>query len=161
MLGGLGVGAGAWLRTRHDGGTSGGKSVTGTPPDVNMRVDIANLAIAGRVAVQPGARRDKRRLRLYPLGRNELAPIDVVFQDGLTLGRSPDCDICISNDSQVSAKHCTLTPEGKLILVQDEGSRNGTRLNGVPVARYLHAESDSILGVGRTEMRMRLLEAEA
>jgi hypothetical protein len=50
-------------------------------------------------------------------------------------------------------------PKGNLILVTDCGSRNSTRVNGVPINGFMHAESDSILGVGRTELRMKLLPA--
>jgi hypothetical protein len=127
------------------------------PPQIN----IWNVMFGRRVAIEPGTQLDKRRLRLHPLGRNDLAPIEALFEDTLSLGRSPDSDIYIDNDSQVSGKHCTLSPKGKLILVQDEGSRNGTRLNGVPVNGFIHAESDSILGTGRTEMRIKLLEPGA
>lgn len=104
---------------------------------------------------------DKRRLRLYPLGQNDLTPIDVLFEAKLAVGRSPDSDICIGNDGQVSGKHCTVSPDGKFILVQDAESRNGTRVNGVPINGSMHAEPDSILGIGRTELRIRLLPAGA
>src|SRR6202008_4052590 len=67
------------------------------------------------------------------------------------------CDICIGNDEMVSGRHCTLSPKDGRILVQDAGSLNGTRVNGVPVVGFFHAESDSLLGVGRTEVSMRLL----
>jgi pSer/pThr/pTyr-binding forkhead associated (FHA) protein len=59
----------------------------------------------------------------------------------------------------VSGEHCRLTPEGKSILVEDTKSTNGTRINGVPIAGFIHADSDSILGVGRTELRLKLLLA--
>jgi len=34
-------------------------------------------------------------------------------------------------------------------------------VNGVPINGLLHAEPDSILGVGRTELRMQLLPVGA
>jgi hypothetical protein len=130
-------------------------NITPPPPPA---INIWNVQFGRRVAIEPGTQLDKRRLRLDPLGRNDLAPVEALFQDKLTVGRSPDSDICIGNDSQVSGTHCSLAPDGKFILVRDEGSRNGTRLNGVPVNGFIHAESDSILGAGRTEMRIKLLE---
>lgn len=131
------------------------------PPTREASIVIASsssgAAISIPSAIPPGTQQDKRRLRLYPLGHNDLNPIDVVFEQDLAVGRSPDSDICINNDGQVSAIHCTLSPKGGSILVQDTGSRNGTRVNGIPIKDFLHAEPDSILGVGRTELRMKFL----
>ena len=106
-----------------------------------------SVQVSSRLVVPPGTQQNKRRLRLYPIGENELAPIDVLFEEALTVGRSPESDICINNDGQVSAEHCTLSPKGETILVEDAGSRNGTRINGVPIKPFIHAEPDSILGV--------------
>jgi hypothetical protein len=119
------------------------------------------LSISQKVLIPSGTRQDKQRLRLYPIGHNEIGPFDLLFEKTLAVGRSPDSDICISNDGQVSASHCALSPKEKSILVQDSGSRNGTRVNGVPINDFLHAEPDSVLGVGRTELRMKLLPVGA
>jgi hypothetical protein len=121
------------------------------------------VVISGRKAITSGTRQDKQRLRLYPIGRNDIGPWDLDFDEDVKVGRSPvpEMDISIYNDGQVSASHCTLSPKGKSILVRDAGSRNGTRVNGVPINGFMHAEADSILGVGRTELRMKLLPAGA
>ena len=119
------------------------------------------VVIKPSVLVPYDTRQDRQRLRLYPLGHNEIGPFDLLFETTLAVGRSPDSEICISNDAQVSANHCALSPQGKSILVQDSGSRNGTRVNGVPIDGFLHAEPDSVLGVGRTELRMKLLPVGA
>jgi len=110
-----------------------------------------------RGSIKMGTHQDQRRLRLYALGDNDLGPWEFLFDQALTVGRDPANNVCISNDDMTSARHCTLGPADNRILVQDVGSRNGTRVNGVPVTGFMHAESDSILGVGRTEIRMRLL----
>lgn len=117
------------------------------------------VKVSSRLLVSQGTQRDRQRLRLYPLGHNELQAKEVLFEGELAIGRSPDNDICIYNDSQVSGHHCTLSPDNGLILVRDQGSRNGTRVNRVPIEGTMHAEADSILGVGRTELRMQLLPA--
>ncbi|WP_148293632.1 FHA domain-containing protein, partial [Azospirillum sp. B4] len=75
----------------------------------------------------------------------------------LLLGRSPDCDIMIDNDPQISNSHCTLELMNNRILVQDKKSKNGPRVNGIPIQGYIHAESDSIIGIGRTELRLTLV----
>jgi serine phosphatase RsbU (regulator of sigma subunit) len=45
------------------------------------------------------------------------------------LGRGPECEIRL-NDPLVSARHAILTRDGDRYLIEDLGSRNGTRLNG-------------------------------
>ena len=117
--------------------------------------------VAAEFRIAPGTHLNEQRLRLYPLGQNELPPTDILFEGELAIGRSPDNQIIIDNDTQVSGHHCTLAPDRGLILVRDENSRNGTRVNRVPIKGAMHAQADSILGVGRTELRMQLLPAGA
>ena len=131
------------------------------PPTTRPEPNGSGVTISPVVLIRSGTRPDKPRLRLYPIGHNEIGPFDVLFEKTLAVGRSPESEICISNDAQVSASHCALSPEGKSILVRDVGSRNGTRVNGVPINGFLHAEPDSVLGVGRTELRMKLLPVGA
>jgi hypothetical protein len=101
------------------------------------------------------------RLKLDILRPSELELGIYPFENDLTVGRAPDNTVKVTNDRQISALHCTLSPEGKSILVKDAGSRNGTRINGVPIADFLHAESGDVLGIGRTEIRMQILRPGA
>jgi hypothetical protein len=101
------------------------------------------------------------RLKLDILRPSELELGIYPFENDLTVGRAPDNTVKVTNDRQISALHCTLSPEGKSILVKDAGSRNGTRVNGVPIADFLHAESGDVLGIGRTEIRMQILRPGA
>jgi Mg-chelatase subunit ChlD len=117
----------------------------------------STFGISPAVSIAPGTEQHKQRLRLTPLGTNDLPAEEAIFEGDLSVGRSQDNKVYIYNDTQVSSKHCTLSPKDGRILVTDEGSRNGTRVNGVPIEGFIHAEPDSILGVGRTEMRMQLL----
>lgn len=47
----------------------------------------------------------------------------------LQLGRAPQCEIVL-NDPSVSAKHAVLLLDGGGVRVSDEGSKNGTMVNG-------------------------------
>jgi hypothetical protein len=132
-----------------------------TGSQTGMTVAAGTMVVASHVVVTPLMGPGGRRLRLFPLGHNDLEPFDVMFEGPLTIGRDPACDICINNDLQVSAKHCRLTPAGRRILVEDTGSRNGTRINGVPLTSPLHAETDAVLGAGRTELRLMPLDGAA
>jgi hypothetical protein len=51
----------------------------------------------------------------------------------LTLGRTDAADVVI-NDSSLSRVHASINREGDRIWVSDEGSTNGTSINGVPVS---------------------------
>lgn len=68
-----------------------------------------------------------------------------------TVGRSEDCDICIA-DPTISGHHCSFVRDenGGYKLV-DEGSTNGSRVNGVKVDSQKLVNSD-IVQVGAIEM---------
>ena len=72
-------------------------------------------------------------------------------EERYTIGRSEDCGICLP-DPTISGHHCTLqrTPEGGYELI-DEGSTNGTRVNGVRMKNQKLVNSD-IIQVGAIEM---------
>ncbi|MFQ5613747.1 MAG: protein kinase [Anaerolineae bacterium] len=50
-------------------------------------------------------------------------------REGLTLGRSTSCDVRIK-DLQASRRHASLAFDGQTCIVYDEGSANGTFVNG-------------------------------
>jgi len=66
------------------------------------------------------------------------------ISDELLIGRTSDCDISISNQ-QVSREHARVFLSAGKPYVQDLGSKNGTFLNGKPVAEKSSlAEGDVI-----------------
>ncbi|MGE3075010.1 MAG: FHA domain-containing protein [Dehalococcoidia bacterium] len=50
-----------------------------------------------------------------------------------TIGRSPACDVVLEGDG-VSRTHAVIAEEGPGFVVRDAGSKNGTLVNGEPVA---------------------------
>lgn len=68
----------------------------------------------------------------------------------LTIGRDPAADIFL-NDITVSRSHATLTVTDGLVSVADEGSLNGTYVNGVSVDEAPLAHGDA-LQIGRFQM---------
>ncbi len=56
-------------------------------------------------------------------------------KDGATVmvGRLATASFAVSNDSTLSSKHFTIAVQGNVCLVKDEGSSNGTYVNGMRV----------------------------
>ncbi|MCY1279692.1 peptidase Do [compost metagenome] len=75
---------------------------------------------------------------------------------GVLLGRKPDDPRGLIADQEVSGRHATLQFSHGVLRVRDEGSTNGTTLNGRP----LQAHRDEVLGagdrlqLGGTELRL-------
>jgi hypothetical protein len=76
-----------------------------------------------------------------------------------TVGRGKGCDIQL-DDPSVSRLHAELVRRGPYVYVTDLGlSRNGTRVNGRPVARRVLDEGD-VLSFGAARCRIGGLPAE-
>ncbi len=75
----------------------------------------------------------------YVLARGERAVI----------GRQPDCQIALANDSGASRNHAQLEWHGDILVVRDLGSTNGTWVNGQRVERAA-LRPHAILRVGGT-----------
>ena len=69
-----------------------------------------------------------------------------VFQlsDGMTIGREPDRNVQLPMDSTVSRKHARIANEGGAFVVYDEGSSNGTTVNGVRITRQQLVSGDGV-----------------
>jgi Mg-chelatase subunit ChlD len=70
------------------------------------------------------------------------------------IGRSSTCDLSITNDEEISNRHCELVMEGGYVLINDLNSTNGTFVNGVPVKTGHRLKSGDLVMLGRTEMRI-------
>ncbi len=65
----------------------------------------------------------------------------------LSLGRSPETDLCI-DEKLVSRRHCELEGTAEGLVVRDLGSRNGTRLNGARISGEITARPGDQIKVG-------------
>lgn len=64
--------------------------------------------------------------------------------EGVIIGRSPQADIVLQG-ARLSRQHvCIYQRRGKDWIIEDLGSRNGTLVNGVPVAKGLLYPGDRI-----------------
>src|ERR1044072_8172670 len=69
----------------------------------------------------------------------------------LTIGRSSRNDICIG-DPFASRLHAELRQEGDHVLLVDNGSANGTFLNGQRVTGTIRLEVGDLIRIGETEI---------
>ncbi len=77
------------------------------------------------------------------------------IESTLLIGREPGCDITIIN-REVSRYHAqfTVTPEG--VTIQDLGSKNGTHINGQPVAEPRLLQDGDIIQVALAQQFLYL-----
>ncbi|MDO8586305.1 MAG: FHA domain-containing protein [Armatimonadota bacterium] len=69
-----------------------------------------------------------------------------------SIGREAGRDVCLSSDMAASRRHARVVKEDQGFVLYDEGSSNGTFLNGARVTRAVLSPGDTIT-VGATELR--------
>ncbi|MGQ9579717.1 MAG: FHA domain-containing protein, partial [Armatimonadota bacterium] len=80
-----------------------------------------------------------------------------VFELGLgfgtkTIGRESSSDVALVNDSTASRRHATITISADGYFIRDEGSSNGTFVNGVRITEQKISPGDEIQ-IGETRFR--------
>jgi pSer/pThr/pTyr-binding forkhead associated (FHA) protein len=67
----------------------------------------------------------------------------------VSIGRLPDCGVVVA-DPNVSRVHAEIKPSGTGYVIQDKGSTNGTKINGVAMSVHRLADGDEItIGTAR------------
>ena len=79
----------------------------------------------------------------------------VVGPTGVTLGRSRQCDVVLS-DANVSREHAEIRPRGDSWVLSDLGSTNGSRLNGRPVDGSEVVKPGDEIELGATVLRFEV-----
>lgn len=105
----------------------------------------SNSARVRGAVEQVGTRRRSKAL-LVLAGRRLL-----VSPRGAVLGRSRDCDVVL-DDSSVSRRHAEVRPRGSGWTIEDLGSTNGVRVNGLAISGANELSSGDRIEVGSTEM---------
>jgi hypothetical protein len=94
------------------------------------------------------------RLLVLEAGDTELAAGDMLSLEGHTsIGRSPVNTIVLL-DSSVSATHALLTYANGCWWLQDQGSTNGTVLNGLLIEGRLPLRRADVIGLGQVRLRL-------
>jgi hypothetical protein len=84
------------------------------------------------------------------LRQGERFPLDAA---ALTIGRADDNDLALRGDQYASAQHARIEPRGADVWVEDDGSTNGTYLNGALVEAPERLSPGDVVRVGETELR--------
>ncbi|MGE5691319.1 MAG: FHA domain-containing protein [Pseudomonadota bacterium] len=71
----------------------------------------------------------------------------------LTIGRSGDNDLELRGDGYASAQHARIEPRGADVWVEDDGSTNGTFVNGTRIEAPHRLAPGDVVRVGETELR--------
>lgn len=120
------------------------------PGEVGNTMIFSNSERIRGAVEQTGTRRRSKAL-LVLSGRRLL-----VTPSGAVIGRSRECDIVLE-DSGVSRRHAELRPRGSAWTIEDLGSTNGVRVNGLAVAGAHQLRSGDRLEMGSTEMLFEIV----
>lgn len=89
--------------------------------------------------------------------RSETPALDTLFPllPVTSMGRSPN-NLIVLPDNYASGEHALLTLRGQQWWLEDLGSRNGTRLNNLPVAGATVVSAGDIIMIGNTHLKIEL-----
>jgi hypothetical protein len=90
-------------------------------------------AVPGGTVMRPGRDRPAPRARLKIVHHNKQSDVDTRDWP-ITLGRAADRATVVLDDPLVSSAHVRISRDGAQFSIEDLKSRNGTRLNGEPIA---------------------------
>lgn len=74
-----------------------------------------------------------------------------IEEDEIRIGRAPDNQISF-DDASVSGHHCTVRREDNRYYLKDNGSTNGTSLNGHAVKNEARLNAGDMISVGAVEV---------
>lgn len=72
------------------------------------------------------------------------------LRQAVVIGRALDCDICV-RDILLSRKHCRVEPYQDRWVIEDLGSKNGTRVGSEAITRHILSDGD-VLRIGKTQV---------
>ncbi len=87
--------------------------------------------------------------------------VDVADGDEVVFGRSPEATICIDS-SRASRTHAVVRRTGAELVLEDLGSRNGTRLNGTKMSsRAVELSGGDVIEIGGVQSVVAVTQARA
>ena len=88
------------------------------------------------------------------------------FYDSVGIGRGKEGSMYekylpVTGDGRVSKMHCVIIHRGDKLYLKDEGSRNGTYLNGERIDKPVVIQRDDIIGLGETRLEVQKILRES
>lgn len=123
----------------------------GVCPFCGAKRDPVTGACACTVAPGPAAAGP----RLVVLGGAEAGRAYPLGKESMSLGRDAGNDIVISWDPAVSRRHAVVSVQSGGYMIADQGSSNGTFVNGVRIIESALQAGD-VVTVGQTQLRFEL-----
>ncbi|OQY17945.1 MAG: FHA domain-containing protein [Chloroflexi bacterium] len=110
---------------------------------------------ADRVPVRPGGRLIVLQTETETLTEGDAFPLQAVT----SIGRSPNNTIFLP-DPYASTQHTLLIWREGQWWLEDQASRNGTRLNGATISSSTVVSAGDVIGVGHTELKLEILDRQ-
>ena len=115
---------------------------------------------------QKRQRRKKRQWKILLEDIDSWDKYTFTFYDTVGIGRGKDGSMYekylpIIGDGRVSKLHCAIIHKGDKLYLKDEGSRNGTYLNGERIDRPVVIQRDDIIGIGETRLEVQRILRES
>ncbi len=77
----------------------------------------------------------------------------------IVLGRAPSCDIAIGHKS-ISRRHLKISIQGSQYFIEDLGSQNGTRVNGITITKPVKVGGDDKIEISDFTLRIGHLKGD-
>ena len=110
-------------------------------------------------AEQRKERKKRRQWKVILEDLDSWTKYSFIFYSNIGIGRAESGQgyeryLSLSEDGRVSKKHCVIVHRGDKLYLKDEGSRNGTYLNGEAVTRPVVLQKDDVIGLGGTRLEI-------
>lgn len=111
-------------------------------------------------------RKKKRQWKIILEDIDSWEKFSFVFYDTVGIGRDREGKMYekylpLTDDKRVSKMHCAIVRRGDQLYLKDEGSRNGTFLNGQRIEQPAALQKDDIIGVGSTRLEVQRVLRES
>lgn len=142
-------------RKRADGGRQSSQGAeNGRQQDAQARREEAR-----RVQAEQRKERKTPPVESNPGRPGFVDKVQFYFYSNIGIGRAESGQgyeryLSLSEDGRVSKKHCVIVHRGDKLYLKDEGSRNGTYLNGEAVTRPVVLQKDDVIGLGGTRLEI-------
>ena len=111
-------------------------------------------------------RKKKRQWKIILENIDSWEKYSFVFYDAVGIGRDKEGKMYekylpLTEDKRISKAHCVIVRRGEQLYLKDEGSRNGTYLNGERIEEPMPLQKDDIIGIGGTRLEVQRVLRES